>query len=88
MFSIKNISLAVLLTIIALTPAIIYKTTDFMGSDDKGSTLVSEIAPSYVRWVEPFLSPTKGIETLGFVFQAAIGAGFIFFYIMRKRRKR
>ncbi|MBF0319771.1 MAG: energy-coupling factor ABC transporter substrate-binding protein [Nitrospirae bacterium] len=87
MFSIKNISLAALLVLIALTPAIIYKTSDFTGSDDKGSALVNEINPGHVRWIKPLLNPEKDAETLGFVLQAAFGAGFIFFYITRKRKR-
>jgi cobalt/nickel transport protein len=62
--------------------------SDFTGTDDKASIAVEEIDPGYMRWVKPLLSLNKETETLLFVFQAALGAGFIFFYIMRKRRKR
>lgn len=86
--------LVVLFILIALGPALINKTTDLMGielmgTDDKAQVAITELNTSYQRWIEPFWSPpNKAAETLFFVFQAAIGAGFIFFYIMRKTRKR
>ncbi|WP_420265246.1 energy-coupling factor ABC transporter substrate-binding protein [Candidatus Magnetominusculus dajiuhuensis] len=88
MFTRKNISLVILFILIALAPALISMTSDVMGTDDKAELVIKDINSGYVRWAEPFWSPSKATETLLFVFQASIGAGFIFFYIMRKRRKR
>ncbi|MBF0567259.1 MAG: energy-coupling factor ABC transporter substrate-binding protein [Nitrospirae bacterium] len=89
MFTRRNISLVILFILIALAPALISMTSsDVMGTDDKAELAIKDINSGYVRWVEPLWSPNKATETILFVFQASIGAGFIFFYIMRKRRKR
>ncbi|MBF0487272.1 MAG: energy-coupling factor ABC transporter substrate-binding protein [Nitrospirae bacterium] len=87
MFTRKNISLVILFILIALAPALISMTSDLMGTDDKSELVIKEINSGYVRWAEPLWSPNEGTEKLLFVFQASIGAGFIFFYIMRKRKK-
>ncbi|MBF0555979.1 MAG: cobalt transport protein CbiN [Nitrospirae bacterium] len=87
MVSIRNILLVVLFVLIALAPALINMTSDLMGTDDKAEMVIKEINSGYVRWVEPFWSPNEGTEKLLFVFQSAIGSGFIFYYVMRKRKK-
>ncbi|MCG6552661.1 MAG: cobalt transport protein CbiN [Candidatus Magnetominusculus sp. LBB02] len=94
MFTRKNISLALLFILIALGPALISMANglmgvELMGTDDKAQTVITEVNTGYVRWIEPlWVPPGKTVETLLFVFQAAIGAGFIFLYIMRKRGRR
>lgn len=54
----------------------------FAGADDKAKDLIGEIAPDYQQWFEPLIEPASGeIASLLFALQAAIGAGFIGYYI-------
>ena len=54
----------------------------FAGADDKARDLIGEIAPDYRQWFEPLIEPASGeIASLLFALQAAIGAGFIGYYL-------
>lgn len=54
----------------------------FSGSDDKARQLIGEIAPDYRPWITPLLEPASSeIASLLFALQAALGAGFIGYYI-------
>ena len=54
----------------------------FTGSDDKAKNLIGEIAPDYAPWFAPLLKPASGeIASLLFAVQAALGAGFIGYYL-------
>ncbi len=54
----------------------------FAGADDKAKDLIGEIAPDYQQWFEPLIEPASGeIASLLFALQAAIGAGFIGYYL-------
>ena len=54
----------------------------FTGSDDKAKGLIGSIAPSYKPWVRPLMEPPSGeIGSLLFALQAAVGAGFIGYYL-------
>lgn len=54
----------------------------FAGADDKAKNLIGEIAPTYRPWFEPILEPASGeISSLLFALQAALGAGFIGYYL-------
>jgi len=54
----------------------------FTGADDKARNLVSEIAPDYLPWFKPLLEPASNeIASLLFALQAAVGAGFLGFYL-------
>lgn len=62
----------------------------FAGSDDQARNAISQIAPDYRPWFEPLLEPASGeIASLLFALQAAIGAGFIGYYlgVSRTREK-
>jgi cobalt/nickel transport protein len=68
----------------------------FAGADDQARALVGKIAPDYKPWFKPLLEPASGeIASLLFAVQAALGAGFIGFYLgvavtrekMRKKEK-
>ncbi|NHC08527.1 energy-coupling factor ABC transporter substrate-binding protein [Azonexus fungiphilus] len=65
----------------------------FAGADGKAEALILEIAPDYQPWFEPFFEPPGGeFESLLFALQAALGAGFIGFWLggamMRERLKK
>jgi len=54
----------------------------FAGADNKAKDLIGEIAPHYRPWFEPILEPASGeIASLLFALQAALGAGFIGYYL-------
>jgi cobalt/nickel transport protein len=54
----------------------------FVGADDKAKYLVGEIAPDYQPWFKPLIEPASGeIASLLFALQAALGAGFLGYYL-------
>lgn len=54
----------------------------FAGADNKAKDLIGEIAPDYRPWFDPILEPASGeIASLLFALQAALGAGFIGYYL-------
>ena len=65
----------------------------FLGADDKAKNAISELAPDYAPWFEPLFEPPSGeIASLLFALQAALGAGFIGYYVgaarMREKMRR
>ena len=62
----------------------------FGGADDQAKNLIGEIRPDYVPWFEPLIEPASGeIASMLFALQAALGAGFIGYYlgVSRTREK-
>ena len=54
----------------------------FKGADDKAKDMISEISPDYKPWFEPLIEPASGeIASLLFALQAALGAGFIGYFL-------
>ena len=54
----------------------------FAGADDQAKELVAQIRPDYQPWFRPVWEPASGeIATLLFALQAALGAGFIGYYL-------
>lgn len=54
----------------------------FRGADDKAKDLIAAIAPGYKPWFKPLMEPPSGeISSLLFALQAALGAGFIGYYL-------
>lgn len=54
----------------------------FKGSDDQASAAIQTLAPGYKPWFQSiFKAPSSEIDTLLFALQAAIGAGFIGYYV-------
>jgi len=62
----------------------------FTGADDKAKNLITEIRPDYQPWFAPLIEPASGeIASMLFALQAALGAGFIGYYlgVSRTREK-
>ena len=62
----------------------------FAGADDKAKNLIGEIRPDYEPWFQPLIEPASGeIASMLFALQAALGAGFIGYYlgVSRTREK-
>jgi cobalt/nickel transport protein len=54
----------------------------FRGADDQAKDVISKIAPGYRPWFKPIMEPPSGeIGSLLFALQAALGAGFIGYYL-------
>ena len=54
----------------------------FRGADDQAKDVISKIAPGYQPWFKPLMEPPSGeIGSLLFALQAALGAGFIGYYL-------
>ena len=54
----------------------------FAGADDQARNLVGQIDPDYKPWFSPLIEPASGeIASLLFALQAALGAGFIGYYL-------
>ncbi|HEX5392936.1 MAG TPA: energy-coupling factor ABC transporter substrate-binding protein [Rhodocyclaceae bacterium] len=62
----------------------------FGGADDHARDMIAKINPDYRPWFHPLLQPASDeIASLLFALQAAIGAGFIGYYlgVIRTRQK-
>ena len=54
----------------------------FAGADDQARDLIGQIAPDYTPWFASLIEPASGeIASLLFALQAALGAGFIGYYL-------
>ena len=65
----------------------------FAGADDKAKDMIGEIDPEYRPWFSSIIEPASGeIASMLFALQAAIGAGFIGYYLgagaMREKMRR
>ncbi|WP_291633859.1 energy-coupling factor ABC transporter substrate-binding protein [Clostridium sp.] len=71
---------------IIIASLIIGKNGKFGGADGQIQSVIGDMDSSYHPWVKSFWTPPSGeIESLLFALQAAIGAGFIGYYIGRKQ---
>lgn len=54
----------------------------FAGTDDKAKDTIATIAPQYKPWFKPLMEPPSGeIGSLLFALQAALGAGFLGYWL-------
>jgi cobalt/nickel transport protein len=86
----KNMLLLLVVIILAVIPLFIQKGAEFGGADGQVEEAISKIAPDYKPWFNAIWEPPSGeIESLLFALQAAIGAGFIGYFIgfMRGKNK-
>lgn len=59
---------------------------EFGGADGQIEEVISEVNPGYTPWFESLWTPPSGeIESLLFAVQAALGAGFMGYYIGKKK---
>ena len=84
----KNILLILLVVLLAVFPLFLQKGAEFGGSDDQAEAAITKIDKSYKPWFSSIWEPPSGeIESLLFSLQAAIGAGFIGYFIGFSRGK-
>ena len=87
----KNLLLLLLIGIITLIPWVFFGDAEFGGADGEAQEMINEINQSYEPWFSSLWEPPSGeIESLLFVLQGVIGAGFIGYFIgyMRGKNKR
>lgn len=54
----------------------------FRGADDQAKDVIGKLAPGYQPWFKPLMEPPSGeVGSLLFALQAALGAGFIGYYL-------
>ncbi|GAA0125933.1 MULTISPECIES: energy-coupling factor ABC transporter substrate-binding protein [Clostridium] len=83
----KNIIILIILSAFLIIAPLAYygSTSEFVGGDDQMEEVIAEIDGNYEPWFSHIWEPPSGeIETLLFCLQAAIGAGFIGYYVGRK----
>lgn len=82
----NNIILLLLVALLAVFPLYLVKDSEFGGADGAAEEMITEINPEYEPWFSSFWEPPGGeTESLLFALQAALGAGFIGYYVGYKR---
>lgn len=87
----KNLILIAIVIVLAVVPLFMAKNAEFGGSDDQAEQAITEINKDYKPWFSSVWEPPSGeIESLLFSLQAALGAGFIGYYIgyVKGRKKK
>lgn len=85
----KNILLLALVLFLTFTPLWLKRNADFGGADDRAEQAISQVDPGYKPWFNSIWEPPSGeVESLLFAAQAAIGAGFIGYYLGYARGRR
>lgn len=88
----KNLMMALMVILLTVVPLLIVEKPEavsggdevklFGGADDKAKDMIGSIAPDYKPWFEPLIEPaSEEIASLLFALQAAIGAGFIGYFL-------
>ncbi|MBB6443931.1 energy-coupling factor ABC transporter substrate-binding protein [Bacillus benzoevorans] len=84
----KNLLLLGIVILLAIIPLFMQKGAEFGGADGQAEELIGEINSSYEPWFSNIWEPPSGeIESLLFALQAAIGSGFIGYFVGWTRGK-
>ncbi|GAV21998.1 energy-coupling factor ABC transporter substrate-binding protein [Carboxydothermus pertinax] len=76
-----NIILLILVIALIAVPMFLVK-GEFSGADELASRVIEKQDPNYKPWFSPVWEPPSGeIESFLFALQAALGAGFVGFYL-------
>ncbi|MFL7796592.1 energy-coupling factor ABC transporter substrate-binding protein [Clostridium chauvoei] len=82
----KNLTLFIICILLIVGPFIISKNGEFVGADEQAEGLITEINSDYEPWFESLWEPPSGeVESFLFSMQAAIGAGFIGYFVGKKK---
>lgn len=88
-FFLINMALIAGVLILAIIPFFVAGDGSFAGADDTAKKIVSQMRPDYRPWFSPLWEPpSPEVASLLFVFQGALGAGFVGYYIGYQRGKR
>lgn len=78
----KNLLLIMLVFGLLISALIINKDAEFSGADAQAKKVIADVDPTYHPWFTPIWEPpSPEVESLLFAVQAAIGTGFICFYL-------
>lgn len=78
----KNLIILAFVALLAFFPLFIARDSEFAGADAQASDAISSLNADYIPWFESFWEPPSGeVESFLFALQAAIGSGFVFYYI-------
>ena len=78
----KNGILLVIVAVLAFSPLFLARNAKFAGADDRAEKAISSIDANYKPWFKPLWTPPSGeVESFLFALQAAIGSGFVFYYL-------
>ncbi|MFZ5647635.1 MAG: energy-coupling factor ABC transporter substrate-binding protein [Bacillota bacterium] len=84
----KNIILGALAIALVIFPMVLNHGSEFKGTDSQAEEIISNIKPGYSQWFQSLWKPPGGeVESLIFALQAAIGSGFIGYYMGFKKGK-
>ncbi len=75
--------LAFIAVLILAAPLLLLPGGEFEGSDDLAGEEALAIRPDYQPWLDNILALPDSAESLLFALQAAVGSGFIGFYLGR-----
>jgi cobalt/nickel transport protein len=78
----KNVVLIFLVVLLAVFPLWMKSGAEFGGADGQAEEAIVQLQPDYEPWFSPLWEPPSGeIESLLFALQAAVGAGFIGYFL-------
>lgn len=82
----KDLILVLICVVLTVIPFIVSSNGEFEGADAQAEGIITELAPDYEPWAESLWEPPSGeVESFLFSMQAAIGAGFIGYFIGKKK---
>ena len=85
----KNALIILILALLIFFPLAVLKEAGFSGADDAVKGVVAELHPDYQPWLNALWEPPSGeVESLLFALQAALGAGFIGYFMGYWKAKR
>jgi cobalt/nickel transport protein len=86
----QNIIFLALAVALAAAPFFIKSGAEFAGTDHLAVQAIKQLRPNYTPWIQSLWEPPGSeVATLLFSLQAALGAGFIGYYLgSRKKREK
>lgn len=86
----KNMVLLALVVALVFSPMVFQREAAYEGADGQAEEIITELRPDYEPWFQNIWEPPSGeVESFLFALQAALGSGFVFYYIgyIRGRKK-
>jgi len=75
-----------IVVLLAVVPLFLHPESEFGGADGQAEEVIAAINPDVEPWFAPLIEPPGGeTESLLFALQAAVGAGFIGYFLGLKR---
>ncbi len=78
----KNGLLLLIVAVLSFGPLLMTRGAKFAGADAQASAAISTLNPNYQPWFNSIWTPPSAeVESFLFALQAAIGSGFVFYYL-------